>query len=135
MISKINFYFVISVIALAPQLLPGQNPANNKSFARLGVSQINITPDQPVIMSGYDARKSPSTNIHDSLFASALYFVVDQNKALLITADLIGFPTLFVDTLKKMITEKTKVPSDNIMIIAEHNHGGPAIHAYEDKLP
>ena len=109
--------------------------SSNKNFVKLSVSQINITPDQPVIMSGYDARKTPSTGVHDSLFASALFFSGEQNKALLISADMIGFPFAFVDMVKKMISAKTGMDTNNIMLIATHNHGGPAIHAYEDSLP
>jgi neutral ceramidase len=118
-----------------PGLSMGQNSVNRKDFIRLGVSQVNITPEQPVIMSGYDARKTPSTGVHDSIFASALFFSGEQNKALLISADLIGFPTVFVDSMKKMISDKTGLSANNIMIIATHNHGGPAIHTYEDELP
>jgi hypothetical protein len=112
-----------------------QDLSKNAAFARMGSAQVNITPDQPVIMSGYDARKTPSTGIHDSIFATALYFTLKEEKGLLITADLIGFPTQLVDTLRKTIAEKTGIPSENIMIIAEHNHGGPAIHVYESQLP
>lgn len=112
----------------------GHNSASVEAVM-LGVSRINITPEQPVMMSGYDARKTPSTGIHDSLFASALFFSDEQNKALVITADVIGFPHVFVDSVKKMISEKTRVPADKIMMVALHNHGGPAIRTYEDKLP
>jgi len=126
--------YVILAASLLPIVSKAQN-ANDKGFARLGASQINITPNQPVIMSGYDARKTPSTGVHDSLFASALFFSGERNKALLISADLIGFPSSLVDTLKKSISLKTGLLSNNIMIIATHNHGGPAIHTYEDKLP
>src|SRR5215470_9821931 len=68
---------------LAPQLSIAQSITEKKDLAKLGVSQVNITPDQPVILSGYDARKTPSTGVHDSLFASALFFSGEQ-KALLI---------------------------------------------------
>jgi len=71
----------------------GQISVNNQDFVRLGISQVNITPEQPVIMSGYDARKTPSTGVHDSLFASALFFSGKQNKALHISADLKRFWT------------------------------------------
>ena len=86
-------------------------------------------------MSGYDARKTPSTGVHDSLFASALLFSDERNKALVISADMIGFPFTFVDSLKRTISERTGLPADKIMIIATHNHGGSAIRTYEDKLP
>src|SRR5437763_14589661 len=117
---KITFNTIIIFFGLIPGSLIAQNSSNNKTFVRLGVSQINITPDQPVIMSGYDARKTPSTGIHDSLFASTLFFSGEQNKALLISADMIGFPFAFVDTVKKMIAAKTGFSVDNIMIIVTH---------------
>ena len=131
--SKILKLFLI-VFASAPLLSAAQNSLTVKGAVEMGASQINITPQQPVLMSGYDARKTPSTGVHDSLFASALFFSDGQNKALMITADVIGFRAAFVDTTKKMISEKTGITADHILIIAEHNHGGPAIHTYEDKL-
>src|SRR5687767_9526035 len=124
---------LITIIGFIP-LFSAAQPADDR-IVKLGASQINITPGQPVMMSGYDARKTPSTGIHDSLFASALFFSDAQDKALIITADLIGFQNVFVDSLKKMISEKTGVPPDRIMIAALHNHGGPSIRTYEDKLP
>src|SRR5687767_11093003 len=125
---------LITIIGIIP-LFSAAQIAEDRGFVKLGVSQINITPGQPVMMSGYGARKTPSTGIHDSLFASALFFSDVQNKALIITADVIGFQNVFVDSLKKMISEKTGVPPDRIMIAALHNHGGPSIRTYEDKLP
>src|SRR4026207_1324423 len=113
---------LITIIGFIPLFSVAQT-AGNGGFVKLGVSQINITPGQPVMMSGYAARKTPSTGIHDSLFASALFFSDAQNKALIITADVIGFQSVFVDSLKKMISEKTGVPPDRIMIAALHNHG------------
>src|SRR4026207_2404075 len=120
--SKTCIRLIIVFLSFVPGLSMGQNSASVEAVM-LGVSRINITPEQPVMMSGYDARKTPSTGIHDSLFASALFFSDKQNKALVITADVIGFQSVFVDSLKKMISEKTGVPPDRIMIAALHNHG------------
>ena len=64
---------LITIIGFMPLFSVAQI-ADNRVFVKLGVSQINITPERPVMMSGYDARKTPSTGIHDSLFASALFF-------------------------------------------------------------
>src|SRR5215475_13857256 len=131
--NKILKLFLIA-FAFLPLLSESQNSPASKGTVKMGASQINITPQQPVLMSGYDARKTPFTSVHDSLFASALFFSDGQNKALMVTADVIGFRTTFVDTIKKMISEKTGVAMDHILTIAVHNHGGPAIHTYEDKL-
>jgi neutral ceramidase len=113
----------------------GQSSNNENTGTGLGVSQMNITPDVPVIMSGYDARKTPSTGIHDSLYASALFFLNEKTKLLIITTDLIGFTSAFADEVKKMIAAKIDMPSENIMLSAVHNHGGPAVKTYEDELP
>src|SRR5437762_6554986 len=108
--SRKFFLLVMILPGLVPGLSKGQNSEHDNAFIRMGVSQVNITPERPVIMSGYDARKTPSTGVHDSLFASALFFSGEQRKALVITADLIGFPASFVDTVKKMISQKNKTP-------------------------
>ena len=127
--------YIGSLSLFASLGLSAQHPVENKNLVLLGTSQINITPEQPVIMSGYDSRKTPSVGIHDSLFATALFFSGEREKALLISADMIGFPHALVDSLKMDINIKTRLPADRIMIIATHNHGGPAIHTYETILP
>jgi len=126
---------MVVVFVLIPYLSKEQSSTASEDIIRLGVSQVNITPEQPVMMSGYDARKTPSTGVHDSIFASALFFSGKQNKALIISADLIGFSSAVIDSIKKKIYQKTGLPGDKLMIIATHNHGGPAVYAYEDELP
>ncbi len=101
----------------------------------LGVAQTDITPAKPVLMSGYEARKTSYTGVHDPLFASALYFSGGGTAVLLITADVIGFRTEFVDEARAAISARTGVPPANIMLTAVHNHGGPAIKADEDDVP
>jgi Neutral/alkaline non-lysosomal ceramidase, N-terminal len=132
---KITLATFIILLAHVAVQSNGQPAAKNQTPVKLGVSQVNITPLQPVIMSGYDARKTPSTGVYDSLFATAFYFSAEKNAVLLITADLIGFPTVIVDSVNQMISSKTGIPVDRIMIVATHNHGGPAIRTYENKLP
>jgi len=102
---------------------------------KLGVSQVNITPQTPTLMSGYSARKTPFTGVHDELFASALYFTNDKDKLLLITSDLIGYPSDYIDAIKKIISSKLRMPAANIMITAVHNHGGPVTKTYEKDTP
>jgi len=130
---KVISRLLIVVYVVIPYLSKEQNSTDD--LTRLGVSQVNITPEQPVMMSGYDARKTPSTGVHDSLFASALFFSGKQNKALIISADVIGFSSAFIDSIKKKIYQRTGLPYDKMMIIATHNHGGPAIYTYENNLP
>lgn len=130
-----KFMVLIILISFLPLFSFSQSGTNANTLVRLGVSQINITPQVPITMSGYDARDTPFTGVHDDLYASALYFSSEENKALIITTDLIGFKTELADEIKKRISSEINIPSENIMLIAVHNHGGPAIKTYEDNLP
>lgn len=127
--------YLIMLISFVPGLLSGQSSKDAGGNVKLGISQINITPELPVLMSGYDARQTPSTGIHDELYASALYFSGDNTNVLLITTDLIAFSAGFTDDIKGLISSKTGIPPDNIVISAVHNHGGPAVKTYEKKVP
>ncbi len=126
---------MILMIFIIPVLTSGQKGLNEKTECQLGVSQINVTPDEPILMSGYAARKTPFTGIHDSLYASALFFTGENTRTLIITSDLIGFSAEFVDDTKKMINSKIGIPVENILISAVHNHGGPALKTYEKIVP
>ena len=96
----------------------------------MGVSKINITPQTPIPMSGYGARDQVYQGIHDSLYAYALVFDADDQQAVLVTADLIGFSNQFCEATGVMIEQATGIPANNIMISATHNHGGPVNNTY-----
>ncbi len=115
--------------------VPGQTAPSEANSVLMGASQVNITPEVPLPMSGYEARKTPFTGVHDELFASALYFRSDITSVLLITADLIGYNRNFVEETRRMISDRTGIPAENIMITAAHNHGGPVTRAYERDVP
>jgi hypothetical protein len=129
-----SFVFFVMVLAYSGVSGQGQTLKHKKEPVKLGVSQINITPEVPILMSGYDARKTPFTGVHDSLFASALYFKDDNTSLLLITADLIGYNRMFIDETRKLISSGIGIPAENIMITAVHNHGGPVTKAYENDV-
>jgi hypothetical protein len=127
--------FPFILIGLLSGFSSGQNEVKKTPAVTLGFAQADITPAKPLLMSGYEARKTPFTGVHDPLVASALYFSGNGISVLLITADVIGFRAEFVDTLKAKISSIIGIPPGNIMLTAVHNHGGPAIKADEDEVP
>jgi hypothetical protein len=122
--------FIIASILLISINASGQKSSDDKSVYKMGAGKINVTPDEPVLMV-YEPKLSEA--VHDSLFASALYFSGDNKQVLLITADLIGFSSPFVDETKKLINSKTGIPVENILISAVHNHGGPSTRMHENE--
>jgi neutral ceramidase len=129
------FIFLLITTISSCFLTHGQDNPGERTTVKMGVSQVNITPDVPIPMSGYGSRKDPFTGVHDELFASALYFRSPETDLLLITSDLIGFNMQFVDETRKMISARIGIPPENIMITAVHNHGGPVTKTYEEDVP
>lgn len=126
---------IISITVVPFRNSHGQETHPDIKYAMIGVSQTDITPEVPIPMSGYAARKDPFTGVHDHLYASALYFKDETTTLLLITSDLIGFNRNFIDETQKMISSGIGIPPENIMITAAHNHGGPVTRAYEKDVP
>jgi hypothetical protein len=100
---------------------------------KAGTSKINITPEEPVRMSGYAARTEPFKGIHDELFASAVVFENSESKACIITVDVIGFSHEYADETRALIEKETGIPALNILLAASHNHGGPRTRAYGEE--
>jgi neutral ceramidase len=98
----------------------------------VGVAQVNITPAIPVTMSGYASRTEPFKGINDELFAAATVFDDGVNKAVIITADVIGFSHDSWKELTERIERETGIPEKFVILAPAHNHGGPNTRAYGD---
>ncbi len=126
-------YFII-VLILIPVLGYGQS--KKRSLINAGFSEIGITPETPIPMSGYGNRHDPFKGVHDSIYAQAMYLSQGNEEVLLITSEIIGHSHENVNMLKGMIREETGIPENRIFVTAVHNHGGPTNSTYgsEDDL-
>jgi neutral ceramidase len=113
-------YFFVNCTAL---------PVLKNSFTA-GVSKVKITPEIPIPMSGYGGRTAPFKGIHDDLFARVIVFSDGENKAVLISADVIGFSNSFWEETTKRLTRETGIKKEFILLAAVHNHGGPVTKVY-----
>ncbi|HEX5169911.1 MAG TPA: neutral/alkaline non-lysosomal ceramidase N-terminal domain-containing protein [Cyclobacteriaceae bacterium] len=118
-----------SFLAIACIVLPFFAKSQTK-ILKAGAATVNITPSAPVPMSGYAARGTPSTGVHDEIFARAFVFDDGKKKACLIQADLIGFSFEFADQIAVEVEKKTGIPKDNCFLVAVHNHGAPSTRVY-----
>lgn len=98
---------------------------------RIGYSKVNITPYIGCPMGGYAARDGVSVGMHDELYARVMILEGDERFAV-VTADVIGFSTDFVRQVRDRVAEELEIKPDHIMLVASHNHSGPAIcHDYQ----
>jgi hypothetical protein len=82
-----------------------------------GAAIIDITPTPGLPMSGFAARSLPAKGVHDALTARA---VVIGDTAIVV-ADIIGIDA----DMSARIRRRCLLPSDNVVVAALHNHGGP----------
>ncbi|HEV3121973.1 MAG TPA: neutral/alkaline non-lysosomal ceramidase N-terminal domain-containing protein [Isosphaeraceae bacterium] len=100
-----------------------------------GVARVEITPDGPVWMSGYAARKSPSEGVERPLFVKALALQSgDERPIVLVTADLIGFNRAFTGRVVERLKAKYALPRENVILFASHTHTGPMLIDSVDRM-
>lgn len=105
----------------------------------VGTSQIDITPEAGVELSGFAKRIQPSTGIMDRLFAKGLYLEQDGQptggageRLLWIHADLLAFDRDFVVEFRQWVGQQWGLRAEQVLVSATHTHSGPVtIHLQE----
>lgn len=95
---------------------------------KAGLASATITPKEPLMLAGYASRTEPFTGVLDELHAKA--FALEDasgNRALILTADIIGFSAEVGDPIRERIAAETKIPRERILLNASHTHAGPAL--------
>jgi hypothetical protein len=100
-----------------------------------GTAKVNITPAVPIPMSGYRSRTKPFEGIHDSIYARGIVFSDGENKAAIISADIIGFSNSFCEETSTLIEQETGIKRENILLTVVHNHSGPVTRVYKNDVP
>jgi neutral ceramidase len=93
----------------------------------VGVSAIDITPEEPIRLTGYGSRSEPTHDIRQRLRAKALAFSdARTGPAILITSDLIGVPRHASDELARRLAS-SGVRREQLALTATHTHTGPML--------
>jgi hypothetical protein len=87
---------------------------------------------QGAIIAGYggaltDDDLRPAQGIHDDLWARAVVFSKDDQVFALVATDFAGFLHIYGNPVKRMISERTKIPYDHIVYMANHDHDAPDV--------
>jgi len=116
------FLMIASVILL---ILHTPCPAA-KTELRGGCGKVNITPPLGIPLIG--SYGEPSDDVLDELYAKALVFSDGTNAVVIVSCDLLYTPLdEIAGPVREIITEKTGIPEQNILICATHTHSGPEV--------
>ncbi len=95
---------------------------------KAAASKVVITPEKPMWLAGYASRDRPSEGTLHDLWAKVL--VLEDSlgqKAVLITADLVGFPKPTVDRIRQELSKKHRLSKAQIILNSSHTHSGPVL--------
>lgn len=94
---------------------------------RVGIGEVEITPNRAIELSGFAARTQPSDGILDPICARALYLeAINGRRLLWIHADLIAFHQPFVREFRAWAADHLRLSAENVVLSATHTHSAPA---------
>ncbi len=95
-------------------------------------SKVNITPPLGITLIG--SKGQPSDAVRDELFAKAMVLQDGTTIIAIVSADLLYTPEDITGPVRTIVSEKTGIPMQNIMVCATHTHSGPEVFT-RSKVP
>ena len=92
---------------------------------KASAAQVDLNPPVGSWMTGFGARITPTTGIHDPIMAHAVLLDDGHSKLAIVSCDLIGFTPAAVADIRHRIARKSSIPAVNILIACTHTHSGP----------
>jgi neutral ceramidase len=121
-------YFILSVLIYCCFFNYGVMGQQSGGSWKAGSARVIITPLEPIWMAGYASRNKPSEGTLTELNAKALALEdAKGNKAVLITADLLGFPKNVSDRIRDRINSTYGLDRSHVILSGSHTHTGPVL--------
>jgi len=94
---------------------------------RVGRAAVSISPaiGSPI---GSSYGITPSAGVRDGLFAKAVVLELDGAKAAIVACDLISIRKEIVAEARQLVSSRTGVRSEQMILSATHCHAGPQMH-------
>src|ERR1041385_3577160 len=112
-------------------LLPAAEPA----LQTIGAARIDVTPPEPIRLTGYGSRRTNSIGVEQKLWAKALALGSDaEGPALLLTLDNCGIAEPTYLELVQRLARKAGVKQDHIVVACSHTHSGPCTTSWAPNI-
>ncbi|MGB0582232.1 MAG: neutral/alkaline non-lysosomal ceramidase N-terminal domain-containing protein, partial [Limisphaerales bacterium] len=118
---------IVVIVVLAVFGTAGRGEAA-ASEVQVGLAKIDITPEEPIRLSGYRTRREPTDKIDGRLWAKALAVGgKNEEAAVLITVELVGITGSMTDNLAARLAEKAGITRERLAVCVTHTHTGPFV--------
>ncbi len=124
---------VVPLVVAGLQMFVPSRLARAAETIPVGVANVDITPETPVRMYGYAARKTESEGIAGRLKAAALAIGCDEGEgpAVLLTVDCGAVPAELRAEVLRRVQQKWPIKPERFMLSNSHNHSGPNLKGRE----
>jgi putative membrane-bound dehydrogenase-like protein len=124
---SIFFWPLLSVVWLLPTAA-GQDGFASPSPLVAGLASVDITPSQPIRLSGFGNRTRESQGVRQPLFTKALAIgSSDDDTVMIITVDTLGIPADMTQRVAAVLADRLRLPRERLAICATHTHSAPMI--------
>ena len=136
---KQHFRSIMAALGCALLLLivggpPDARSQEGKQTLRAGIAKVDITPEFPVAMGGYGARKGMSEGVHDHIFARVIAFESGGKRLVMVSYDLVGLNDAY-EYLQKAVLNEFGLKPDELVLAWTHTHSGPNPGLNKDRSP
>ena len=95
---------------------------------KVGLAQVKITPERPMLMSGYAGRTKPFESVATDLYVKAMVLQDSTGRrSALVTSDLLGFPAAVAEPICERVHQKIGLKREEILLNSAHTHAGPQL--------
>jgi len=102
---------------------------------KMGCAKIDVTPDFPVFLRGYGARKQKTALVEEPIEVGVIALEQDGKKVLMITADNLGIQVEDCRKITARIQEEFGIGGADVMISCSHTHFAPGFTGYAVTFP
>jgi hypothetical protein len=114
-------------------LLTGVSTAQQTDW-KVGLAQVNVTPQMPMPMSGYGGRTKPFEKVAGELYVKAMVLEdKDGRRGVIVTSDLLGFPASVAEPICDRLGKKIGLKREQILLNSSHTHAGPQLSLKANK--
>ena len=92
----------------------------------VGVSEVDVTPDYAVRLSGYGARREETSKVESPLYARALAIGAER-PVLLLALDNCGVTEAFTESVARELARKAGVSRERLALCYTHTHNAPML--------
>lgn len=116
----------VLALGLVAALLPLAALSADEVAFEAGFAKLDVTPTEPVRLSGYGNRDHPSDGIDAPLFVRAFALRPAGGETfVLVSFDTIGTPASFTDDVARRLKEKYGVARERFVLCCTHSHTAP----------